>query len=305
MLPEEELLKDVTMFQFLDDQERADLVSELETVIFPAGHTLFNYGDPGDALFVVKSGEVEIFFKNDTGERIVLELATRGHFFGELSLLDGGARTASAIATQNTEALRLERHHLEHFLAKWPHAAMALLAAMSRRQRENVKRLRHTATRNVNAQVDDERTRWHKVADWVTAFSGSASFIVVHVVIFGMWVLLNALPLGNWSNFDAYPYGFLNLAVSVEAIFLSVFVLLSQNRLAAKERVRSDIEYDVNLKAEMEIAHMHEKMDRLTAEMLERFERLQNLIGGPDRVLSQNAPQVPLAFRGTPANPSS
>src|SRR5436190_5729505 len=147
-----DLLKEVPLFNLLDDQERAELGAQLNMVRFAAGESVFNYGDPGDAIYVISSGEAEVFYKNDTGERIVLEIATRGDFFGELSLLDEGGRSASVVATKPTTALRLERSDLEKFLQLRPLAAMDLLAAMSRRLRANVERLRHTASRNVNEE---------------------------------------------------------------------------------------------------------------------------------------------------------
>jgi CRP/FNR family transcriptional regulator, cyclic AMP receptor protein len=274
MRPEAELLKEVPLFQFLDDNERSELAAQLDIVSFKEGQVVFNYGDPGDAIYIISSGQVEIFIKNDTGERIVLEVATRGDFFGELSLMDEGARSASVVAAKDTEALRLDRGDLETFLRLCPHAAMDLLAAMGRRHRETVEMLRHTATRNVNEETDDERTVVQKGADWIAEFSGSIPFLMIHVVIFTVWIVMNTVHVFNLPQFDPYPFGFLTLAVSLEAIFLSVFVLLSQNRFAAKERVRSDIEYDVNLKAELEIAHLHEKLDRLTADILQRMENL-------------------------------
>jgi CRP/FNR family cyclic AMP-dependent transcriptional regulator len=270
-----DLLKEVPLFNLLDDQERAELAGQLDLVRFAAGEAIFNYGDPGDAIYVISSGEAEVFYKNDTGERIVLEVATRGDFFGELSLLDNGARTASVVAIQDTTALRLERHDLEKFLQLRPLAAMDLLAAMSRRQRANVERLRHTATRNVNEESEDHRTFIQKSADSIAEFSGSITFLLIHVAGFGLWIGLNWIPIPGFKPFDPYPFGFLTLAVSLEAIFLSVFVLLSQNRQAAKDRIHADIEYDINLKAELEIGHLHEKIDRLTGDVLVRLERIQ------------------------------
>ena len=96
-----EILTEVPFFSLLDEQERAALAERVDTVSKPAGTALFNYGDPGDSLYIVRAGEVEIFFKNDTGERIVLETAGKGDFFGEISLLDGGPRTASARVTKD------------------------------------------------------------------------------------------------------------------------------------------------------------------------------------------------------------
>lgn len=278
MRPESELLKEVSLFQFLDDHERAELADQLELVRFAAGETICQVGEPGEALYVIRSGEAEVFLKNNTGERIVLEVATRGDFVGELSLLDRGPRSASVVATQDTEALRLNRANLEKFLSLRPLAAMDLLAAMARRLRVSAERLRHTATRNVNEEIEDRRTLVQKAADWIAEFAGSIPFLLMHVVWFGLWLLVNSVKIPGIPQFDPFPFGFLTLSVSLEAIFLSVFVLLSQNRQAAKDHVRSDIEYDVNLKAELEIVNLHEKMDRLTSDVLQRLETIQQAV---------------------------
>lgn len=291
MCPEADLLKEVPLFELLDDNERTELAAQLDIVNFAAGQTIFNYGEPGDAIFVISSGEVEVFFKNDTGERIVLEVATRGDFFGELSMLDSGTRSASVVAIQDTQALRLERGDLEKFLQIRPQAAMDLLAAMGRRHRTTVEQLRHTATRNVNEESEDKRTIVQKTADWIAEFAGSITFLLIHVAVFAFWLVVNWINVPGIPQFDPYPFGFLTLAVSLEAIFLSVFVLLSQNRLAAKDRVHADIEYDINLKAELEIAHLHEKLDRLTGDVLVRLDRMQRML--PNNTgLSVAAPEV-------------
>ncbi len=282
MSPEADLLKEVPLFQLLDDNERSELAAQLDVVNFPGGQTIFNYGDPGDAMYVISSGEVEVFFKNDTGERIVLEVATRGDFFGELSMLDNGTRSASVLATQDTRALRLDRADLEKFLRLRPQAAMDLLAAVTRRHRVTVERLRHTATRNVNIETEDNRTIIQKSADWIAEFAGSIPFLLIHVILFAFWLTVNWIHVPGIPQFDPYPFGFLTLAVSLEAIFLSVFVLLSQSRQASKDRVSADIEYDVNLKAELEIAHLHEKLDRLTGDVLLRLDRVHRLLPGND-----------------------
>src|SRR3954451_6269848 len=282
MCPEADLLKEVPLFQLLDDNERAELAAQLDLVAFSPGDVIFEYGEPGDSIYVISVGEVEVFFKNDTGERIVLEVATRGDFFGELSMLDSGTRSASVVATQETQAFRLDRDDLEKFLRLRPSAAMDLLASMGRRQRETVERLRHTATRNVNEEIEDNRTFVQKSADWIAEFAGSIPFLLIHVGLFAFWLTVNWAHIPGIPQFDPYPFGFLTLAVSLEAIFLSVFVLLSQNRQAAKDRVHADIEYDINLKAELEIAHLHEKVDRLTCDVLMRLERLQHSIQSAD-----------------------
>jgi uncharacterized membrane protein len=272
-----DLLSNIPLFALLDERERTALADRIEEVTVTAGTMLFHAGDPGDAMYVVLEGEVEIFFKNATGERIVLERAIAGGFFGELSLLDGGARNASALVTQRMRALVVDRDDLENFLAVCPSAAIDLMAAMGRRLRETSGLLRSSASRNVNQEEEDQRTRVQRVADWISDFSGSLPFLFMHVVIFILWIVLNVKPLDQLSigGFDPYPFGLLTMSVSLEAIILSVFVLLSQNRQVARDRVRNDIEYEVNLKAELEIAQLHEKFDRLYEQVSRRLANLE------------------------------
>ena len=269
------LLAEVPFLQLLDERDREALAADLDVVSFPAGQILFHYGDPGDSLYVIRSGEVEVFFKDDTGERFVLETAKAGEVFGELSLLDGGPRTASVMATQDLVALRVNRSNLDHFLQRHPAATLDLLTAMGRRLRSTAEKLRHTASRNVNEAIEDKRTAVQKAADWIAEFSGSISFLVLHVVIFTGWIVANTGWVPGIRVFDPFPYGLLTMCVSLEAIFLSVFVLLSQNRQVAKDRIRADIEYDINLKAELEVAHLHEKVDHLTAEVARRLAAIE------------------------------
>jgi len=278
-----ELLAEVPFLQLLDDKDRQELAADLDVVRFPAGQVLFNYGDPGDSLYVIRTGEVEVFFKDDTGQRIVLDTARAGDVFGELSLLDGGPRTASVVATQDLEALRVNRTNLDHFLQRHPAATLDLLTAMGRRLRATSEKLRHTASRNVNEEMEDKRSAVQKAADWIAEFSGSIAFLVIHIVLFTGWIVANTGWIPGVPVFDPFPYGLLTMSVSLEAIFLSVFVLLSQNRQAAKDRIRSDIEYDVNLKAELEVAHLHEKVDHLTAEMARRLAAIEQSLARPSR----------------------
>jgi uncharacterized membrane protein len=271
------LLTEIPFFHFLDENERVSLAAQLEEVQMPEGQVLFNYGEPGDCLYVIRSGKAEVFFKDDTGTRIVLEIAGSGDVVGELSLLDGGPRTASVVVTEALDALRLDRGDLDQFLRSHPAAAIDLLSTLGRRLRVSAERLRHTASRNVNVEAEDKRTTVQKVADWIADFSGSIPFLALHVAFFAAWILLNVPRIPGAPMFDPFPYGLLTMVVSLEAIFLSVFVLLSQNRQAAKERIRGDIEYEVNIKAEMEVAHLHEKVDLLNANAADTAARVRHL----------------------------
>jgi uncharacterized membrane protein len=280
MPTESALLAEVPLFALLDDQERGLLAERIEHLRLVAGTKIFNYGDPGDSLFLVASGQVELSVKNDTGEKIVLEVAGPNDFFGEISLLDQGPRMATALTLTDVEMLEVDRGDLDELFRLRPAAALDLLGATGKRLRETSRLLRHTATRNVNVEEEDLRTRMMKIADWISEFSGSMSFLGIHVLVFFVWIILN-VRLFRFGDFDPFPFGLLTMVVSLEAIILSVFVLLSQNRQAARDRMRNDVEYAVNLKAELEIAHMHEKVDHMHAEILARLANLERTLGEP------------------------
>jgi CRP/FNR family transcriptional regulator, cyclic AMP receptor protein len=270
-----ELLNEVPLFSLMEDHEREALAEMLNQVSAPQGQTLFRYGDPGGSLYIVCNGEVELFTTDDAGNRMVLETAHHGDFFGEISLFDGGSRTASAYVSQDLEALRLERAALDRFLQRYPTAAIDMLTVMGTRLRKTSERLRHTATRNVNEEMADKRSPVQRAADWIAEFSGSIAFLVLNSLFFLFWITTNLNLVPGVVPFDPFPFGLLTMAVSLEAIFLSIFLLISQNRQAAKDHIRADIEYDVNLKAELEIEQLHEKIDHLTADVLARLAHLE------------------------------
>jgi CRP/FNR family cyclic AMP-dependent transcriptional regulator len=276
-----DILAEVPLFALLDAQERATLAERIDEVTLPTGTTVFKYGDPGGSMYVVRAGAVEISFTNDTGDKIVLDVARTGDFFGEISLLDGGARTGAAVVLEDLEALVVDRGDLDELFRIKPEAAMDLLTATGKHLRDTSRLLRHTASRNVNEDVEDRRTKVMKIADWISNFSGSLSFLFIHLAIFFVWIVLNVRPLAGTGigGFDPYPFGLLTMVVSLEAIVLSVFVLLSQNRQAERDRRRNDIEFDVNLKAEMQIANMHQKVDEQHTAVLERMERMEKILG--------------------------
>jgi CRP/FNR family transcriptional regulator, cyclic AMP receptor protein len=276
MPAEEGLLEEVPFFKLLDREERAALAAVLDEATIKSGETLFRLGDPGDSLYLVRSGKVELWVKDNVGEKITLAIADRGDFFGELSLLDGGPRAATALAIEDTELLVLDRDDLLLFLRKKPDAALDILTVMGQRIRHSDALVRGRVSRNANEEEHDGRTMVEKAADWIAVFSGSLPFLGLHIIWFVIWIGMNTLP--GFFVFDPFPFGLLTMTVSLEAIILSVFVLLSQSRQVAKDKVRSDIEYEVNLKAELEIAHMHEKVDALHAEMLNRLHTIEKLI---------------------------
>jgi uncharacterized membrane protein len=272
-----EILAQIPLFALMDERELETLAERLEEITERVGETLFHTGDPGHAAYIVLDGEVEIFVKNATGERMVLERANSGDVFGEISLLDSGPRMASAVVIQELRAIVIEHSDLEQLVTLRPSAAMDMLAAMGRRLRESNRLLRGSASRNVNVEHEDQRTIVQRGADWISDFSGSLPFLFIHIGVFAVWIGFNTQPLARTAlgGWDEYPFGLLTMCVSLEAIILSVFVLLSQNRQIARDRVRNDIEYDINLKAELEIAELHEKFDQLYAQVTRRLSNLE------------------------------
>jgi uncharacterized membrane protein len=273
-----EMLKEVELFEHLNDEDRERLAEVVDMEALAAGATLFKAGEPGESLYVIKSGEIELFIKDTAGQKIVLTVAGPGEIFGELALLDRGARTATAVALTDAELLELDRDDLLLLFQRTPAAALRLLASMGHMTRKADELLKTRVSRNANEEVAENLTTLERVADWIAWFSGSMPFLGLNLVWFASWIAINTLPLGL-PAFDPFPFGLLTMIVSLEAIFLSCFVLISQNRQAEKDHVRSDIEYEVNITAELEVAHLHEKTDQIYVEMLERFGRLEKALG--------------------------
>jgi len=279
-----ELLAEIDFFEMLSEDDRTALASVIDYEKLEAGQALFQAGEPGDALYIVRSGEIELYIKDTTGQKIVLNVVRTGEMFGELSLLDSGPRSATAIALSESGLLVLDRDDLLLLFQKKPDAALHMLAAMSGMTRKADQLLRTRVSRNANEEIQENLGIVQKIADWLAWFSGSMPFLLIHTLWFATWVSLNTVILGKDNAFDPFPFGLLTMIVSLEAIFLACFVLISQNRQAEKDKVRSDIEYEVNVKAELEVAHLHEKTDRLYEDMLARFARLEKTLGQTTQV---------------------
>ena len=278
MSPLVSLLAEVPLFQLLDADERGALAHMMEQADFPAGHKIFQEGEPGDRMYVVCSGAVEMATTDKLGQKLVLSTASRGDMFGELSLLDRGGRTAQATVLEDAELLVLDRATLTDFVRRRPDAALDMMAVMSSRMRITTSRLRQMATRNANEEMETKVTALERITDAIAAFSGSLTFLGLHGIWFLVWIGLNTIP--GLPAFDPFPFGLLTMCVSLEAIFLSVIVLLSQNRQSAKDRIRTDIDFEVNLKAELEVSHLHEKVDQLHAVLLSQLQQIEARLRG-------------------------
>jgi CRP/FNR family cyclic AMP-dependent transcriptional regulator len=258
------ILNEIEHLRYLSQEERAALAEKIEFLRYSPGQNVFNYGDPGHALYIVRSGEVEIYVKNDQGEKIVLETSQAGDIFGEIALLDGGPRTAWVAALGEVELLRLDREHFEAYVRQCTPAALNLLSVAARRLRRSDEVIRRTVTRNVNDVAAEQGTLLTRLADAVPSFTGSIASLAFHALFLSGWIAINLSLLGHRKAFDPYPFEFLSVIVSLEAIFLTLFVLTSQNRQRARDRIRSDIEFESSINTETKIAYLHEKIDKLT-----------------------------------------
>jgi uncharacterized membrane protein len=258
------VLRQTTAFQLLDDDELAELTAHVDERTFPAGQVIFHAGEPGGAMHVVLAGKVEVFLVDEDRKRVVLNELGPGEIFGELSLFDGDPRSASVRALEPTRTFLIDRADLERLFAHRPHAALEVLTVMSRRLRRTDLLLSQRVARNPNEVLEEKETFGEHVADGVARFGGSWSFIFAFATILLTWVGANTVLLfGRKEPFDPYPFILLNLFLSMLAAIQAPVIMMSQNRQDTKDRVRSELDYQVNLKAELEIMELHEKFDRL------------------------------------------
>jgi CRP/FNR family cyclic AMP-dependent transcriptional regulator len=269
------VLRHASAFQLLDDDELSELAAHVDEVSFAGGQTIFRAGDPGGVMHVLLSGRVEVSILDQDRRRVVLHALGPGEIFGELSLFDGEPRSATVVAVEPTRTSLIDREDLERLFARRPHAALDVLAMLGRRLRATDLLLSERVARNPNEVLDEKATFGDRVADAVARFGGSWSFIFSFAACLAVWVAANTvLLLGRKEPFDPYPFILLNLFLSMLAAIQAPVIMMSQNRQDAKDRVRSELDYQVNLKAELGITQLHEKFDRLE-------QRLSRGPGGP------------------------
>ncbi len=266
------------LFQNLEAAQLRVLSAYFVSRQYSPGSFLFKMGDPGESCFVVKRGKIELSLRDHSGDKMVLTEFGPGEIFGEISLLDNGPRTATAMASEDTELLELKREELTRYLQNNPSAAIGLLAVVGSRLRRANEQLRGRVVRNPNLAIEQEFSWGQKIAWKITEASGSFGFLVINLVLFGGWISVNSGLIPGVAAFDPYPFGFLTMAVSLEAIVLSIAVLLAQNLQTARDKVKGEIEYEVNLQAELEISHLHVKVDDLNAEILGRLHKIEGLL---------------------------
>lgn len=271
-----ELLSEIPMFASLSISEREQLASVMRAVTVSDGERLFERGAPGDSMYVIGDGVIRISIEAEDAlgqtEEITLAELGMGEFFGELALLDGQPRSACATSVSpRTTLFELDRDTFVDWVRRRPDTAIEMLSALSERIRHADKLLRERAAYNVNDEIERNERVADRIADAFARFGGSWTFIISYVVFVAFWVVLNTIRMTDTGTaFDGPPYDILNFLLALLAALQAPIIMMSQNRDAERDRVRSDADFKVNLKNELGIEKMLQVM-----EDIQRFERSQ------------------------------
>jgi len=268
-------LKDIPLFQNMDDTERESIAQLMDEARFNAGQQLFHERDQGGICYIVRSGRIELSVEDEGKKKLVVDVLEPGELCGELSLLDGGSRSTTAVALTDVEALVLERPELVAFLRRQPDASLDVIVALAKRIRRADALLKQRV-QDPNEIIAEQISFGDRIADAVASFGGSWSFIIFFCSAMLLWMSFN---LASSAKFDAYPFILLNLVLSALAALQAPVIMMSQNRQDAKDRIRSEADYRVNVRSEIEIAELHEKLDRMRGELNLAFGALQKKLG--------------------------
>jgi uncharacterized membrane protein len=263
------------LFASLSDGDLSKLAELLETRQVPANKVIFFIGDKGDELFLVQEGSVRLTAVDEHGKELTLGAVGAGAFFGELSLLDGGLRTATAVVQKDAVLLVLKRADFFAFMERHTGVASVMVQTMAGRLRDNLEKLK--GVKNVNDEVDADVTPLQHAVDRAARLFSSGRFLLLNLSLFAAWIIVQtyeAVHHGDRISFiDDPPYFFwLGFIITSEAFLLTVFVLNSQRRQADRDRIQADLEYQVNLKAQHEIMQLHAKIDQLQETIVKRLD---------------------------------
>ncbi|MBV8707459.1 MAG: DUF1003 domain-containing protein [Acidobacteriaceae bacterium] len=260
-----EMLKNVPLFSLLDEEETAVLAGQVEMKTFAPRQRIYKIGEPGARAYVVVSGAVQVTTVDEDQQEVTVDQPAAGEFFGFASMLDQTPHQTSAIALVETVCLEIDRNDIAVLLQRKPLAGLDLLAVLGRHFHGAHKLVRLRAQRSPNEVIEEEATLGERVADSVAHFGGSWAFIISFVVILILYTGVNIF-LGK-SAWDAYPFILLNLFLSMLAALQAPIIMMSQNRQDTKDRLRSELDYDVNRRAETEIQGLARKLHLLGDKM--------------------------------------
>jgi len=255
-------LRAVPLFSSLDSKATAELGQFLTIHDYPKSATIFRKGDPGDAMYLIDLGKVGISITDADGHVVTLAELGSGDFFGEMAMLDGQGRSANAIAVEDSRVAKLTRDDFLLFMKSDPRVTLELLTALTHRLRRTDELLRHRVSRNVNQEEAAQLTFADRAADKIAGFGGSWKFIIVSLSLIAAWVAMNTLLLIR-QPFDPFPFILLNLALNVITALQAPIIMMSQNRQSHKDRLRANLDYQVNLKNELLLSDIIRRLDEL------------------------------------------
>jgi CRP/FNR family cyclic AMP-dependent transcriptional regulator len=267
-------IRSVPLFASLNDEAAQELHTLLQSRNVASGTSLFRAGDKGDALYLIQGGRVRIAVTDEDQTEIVLAELAQGDFFGEMAIIDGKQRSADATVFEDARLYVLSREDFLRFINHNPTVALELLSATFERLRQTDRMLQQRVSRNVNEEQAKRMTVADRAADLLAEFGGSWKFIIVALALIVFWIALNSYILIR--GFDPLPYQMLNLTLAVIAGLQAPIIMMSQNRQGSKDRLRADLDYQVNLKNEIALNEVLRRLDVLESERLPNLFAQQN-----------------------------
>ena len=264
-----EALRSVPLFASLDDEAATELRRLLSDKKVPQNTRLFKQGDKGDAMYLIESGRVRISIRDDDDQEVTLAELAQGDFFGEMAIIDGRQRSADARVIEDAQFAILSRDSFLSFVRNNPDVALEMLSALTDRLRRTDELLRSRVSRNANEEEKARLTLADRAADLIAEFGGSWKFIGVSIALIIVWIVFNTFLLVR--GFDPAPYQMLNLVLAVIAGMQAPIIMMSQNRQGEKDRLRADLDYQVNLKNELSLAEVLRPLDVLESERLPKL----------------------------------
>ena len=255
-------LTQVPLFALLDDEEAAVLAAQVELKRFAPRQRIYRMGDPSQHAYIMMSGSVRVTTVDEDHQEVLVDEPGRGDFFGFASMLEQTPHQTNAIALEDTVCLEVDRDDIATLLQRKPMAGMDMLTVLGRQFHASQQLVRIRASRNANDVIERESTLGERIADSVARFGGSWTFIILFGVTLVVYSGLN-VALGG-SAWDPYPFILLNLFLSMLAAIQAPVIMMSQNRQDMKDRLRSELDYDVNRRAETEIQDLAHKVNLLT-----------------------------------------
>jgi len=262
-----ETLREIPLFSTLNPEELQELLKRMEREEYPPHTVIFWMDEPGDKLYLIEEGEVRISYTNKDGKEITLGIQGEGTFFGELSLLDSGPHTATVRTIKETTVLTIDQVTFYGYLDKHPQFSRTLLAVLVDRLRKNIVHMHSHMTEN--QVVPYQPASFRKFVDKAARFVSSSRFLIGVAIFLTSWIIFQTWYYQNFRNgvinFSDRPptFFFLGFILTVTSFLLTILVLTSQRGLAEQDRIRAEIEYQVNLKAQAEIMRLQLKMDEV------------------------------------------